>query len=137
MLLLSEWGWISLACTFGLWGGIGCLGWEFKSVSKIRYWTGWFSAAGYTSNVKAFRGGMGSVLGHLLADMALAEHSHARGCIPASFKVLSVSIGIFEGLYWSTRSVEGANSNSDSNVVDMVASAGKFIQVEFRWRLLQ
>ncbi|XP_030939010.1 uncharacterized protein LOC115963910 [Quercus lobata] len=33
---------------------------------------------------------MGPVLGHLLADMESAQYNHAWGCIPTSFKVISV-----------------------------------------------
>ena len=106
------------------------MGWEFKLTSKIRYCVGRFSIAGYRFNAEAFKGGMGFVLGHLLADMESAQYSHARGCIPASFKVVLASIGLFEGVYRSTRSAECASSNSVSTAIDMAASAGKFIQTE-------
>ena len=64
---------------WGCGGGTRCLGWEFNSTSKVKYWAGRFSAVGYKFNAKTFRGGMGSVLGHLLADLESAQYSHARG----------------------------------------------------------
>ena len=136
MLCMSEWGWIGLTCAMGLWGGTGCLGWEFTSTSKIRYWAGWFFVVGYRFNAETFRGGMGSVLGHLLANMDSAQYSHARGCVPASFKVISASIGVFERVYRSTRLVEWISSNSVSTATDMAAFAGKFVQTKFWWCLL-
>ena len=36
-----------------------------------------FSAAGIRSHAEAIVGGMGFVLGYMLADLATAEHSHA------------------------------------------------------------
>ncbi|XP_030939670.1 uncharacterized protein LOC115964513 [Quercus lobata] len=92
-----------------------------EKTSKIKYYAARFSAAGYKFNAETFKGGMGSVLGHLLANMESAQYNHARGCILASFKIISASIGVFERVHRGTRPVACFSSNS---VYAAIAASG-------------
>ena len=133
MLLLSKSIWNSIACALGLWGCIWCMGWKCNPIPEIMYWERRFYVASIRSHAKAIVGGIGPVLGYVLADLATMKYSNAWGCLPTSITLLPMCFGLLEGVYWGTGSIECDNLNPNLSKPDMTATVGDIFQAELRW----